>query len=470
MSLRPTLLAALLLSALGSAHAKIELIAIGQLSQAVDLSGLSGSLENGKAAASLGGIGSGLAWAGGSTFLALPDRGPNATAWNSAVDDTTSYIARYHSLTLELTHSASGSLPYTLTPTLNQTTLLYSASALNYGPVTPSANSAGKFYFDGRSDNFAAGSSTNPNNARLDPEGIRVSTDRKSVFVSDEYGPYVYQFDRATGERIRSFALPANLAISTLSAKGDAEIAGNSVGRIANKGMEGLAITPDGKTLYGFMQSPLAQDSKAGKPGSGDVNRIVQIDIASGAVKEFAYNNLVGGSSFNSSEMLALNDHQFLVLERDGKGLGDGSKAAFKQLRLVDLSGAADVTALSGEAALKPLAASSSLFLDIRAVLNANGIADTDIPAKLEGISFGDDIVDGGTTYHTLYLANDNDFVPDVAGSNKFFVFRFSDADLRALGVDGFVPEAFVPEPGSLALTLAGLMVAGWISRRRRAA
>ena len=29
---------------------------------------------------------------------------------------------------------------------------------------------------------------------------------------------------------------------------------------LTNKGMEGLAITPDGKTLVGAMQSPLIQD------------------------------------------------------------------------------------------------------------------------------------------------------------------------------------------------------------------
>jgi hypothetical protein len=57
-----------------------------------DLSGLTNTLENGQPANLFGGIGSGLAWAGGSTFLALGDRGPNAVAWNSTVDDTTSWI------------------------------------------------------------------------------------------------------------------------------------------------------------------------------------------------------------------------------------------------------------------------------------------------------------------------------------------------------------------------------------------
>jgi hypothetical protein len=82
---------------------------------------------------------------------------------------------------------------------------------------------------------------------RFNPESIRVSNDGKSAFISDEYGPYVYQFDRATGQRINSFQLPANLYVGNLSPQGAVEISGNTSGRVANKGMEGLAMTPDGK-------------------------------------------------------------------------------------------------------------------------------------------------------------------------------------------------------------------------------
>ena len=39
------------------------------------------------------------------------------------------------------------------------------------------------------------------------------------------------------------------------------EIANNTSGRVANKGMEGLAITPDGRTLVGIMQNALIQDA-----------------------------------------------------------------------------------------------------------------------------------------------------------------------------------------------------------------
>jgi hypothetical protein len=99
-------------------------------------------------------------------------------------------------------------------------------------------------------------------------------------------------------------------------------------------------------------------------------------------------------------------NHEFLVLERDGKGLGDGSKAAIKQLWKVDLNGATDISGISGEANLLANQGhpDKSLFLDIRALLNANGITDANIPAKLEGAAFGDDVLVGAETYHTLIL------------------------------------------------------------------
>ena len=426
---------------LGSAHA-VDLIAIGKLSGSLhDLSGQSAPLENGVAGDLLGGLGSGLAWAGGSTFLAIPDRGPNAVAWNSALDDTASYIPRFHTLDLALTPAASGSLPYTLTPTLTRTTLLYSLAALNYGPRLPAANTPAKWYFSGRSDNF---DSTQPSSdtldARLDPEGIRVARNGKSVYISDEYGPYLYQFDRSTGARGRTIALPANLAIAIKSPMGKLEITSNAAGRVANKGMEGLAITPDGTTLVGFVQSPLIQDGGDG----GRANRIVTVSLVNGETHQYAYDNYLADTAkaYNSSELLAINSHEFLVLERDGKGLGDDSKAVVKRLYKIDIAGAHDVSALSGEANLLPWAVPKTLFLDIRAKLNAAGVTDANIPAKIEGAAFGADITVNGVVKHTLYLGNDNDFLATspagLANPNQWFVFTFTDADL---GGSIFVPQ-----------------------------
>ena len=438
-----SLAAALTLGGIACAPASaIDLIAIGKLpGTGNDYSGLSSTLENGVRADLLGGIGSGLAWAGGSTFLALPDRGPNAVAWNASLDNTTSYVPRFHTLNLDLVQQADAAtgLPFTLVPTLLHTTLLYSEQPLTYGGVVagyaaqPSINRHGRHYFSGRSDNFRSSTpSSDASDARFDPEGIRVSRDGDSVYVTDEYGPYLYEFDRRSGERIRAFKLPAALAIAVKAPTGAAEISGNAAGRVANKGMEGLAISPDGKTLFGFVQSPLIEDGGDG----GRANRIVKIDIKSGLTTQYVYDNYLADKSkaYNSSELLALNSHELLVLERDGKGLGDDSKADVKRIYKIDLAGAQDVTGLSGAAALLPKAVAKTLFLDVAAALKAAGLTTAQIPAKLEGMAFGEDIVVDGVVKHTLYIGNDNDFLAvtpgGLANPNQWFVFAFDASDL----------------------------------------
>jgi hypothetical protein len=424
-------------------QAQVKLIAKGTLTESsaglyADLSGLDYNLENGAPANLLGGMGSGIAWGFGDAFLALPDRGPNAVSFDSLVDDTVSYVPRFHTIKMNLQPS-SGALPFTLTPTLEATTLLYSASPLVYGtgnglgvgPGAPQVNTPSKNYFSGRSDNFDPTQNSGFfKNGRLDAEGIRVSSDGKRIYISDEYGPYVYEFDRKSGQRIRAFKLPEHLFVSTLSAQGAVEIANNTSGRVANKGMEGLAITPNGNTLVGIMQNALIQDAAEGGSAT-NLLRIVTVDVSTGkTTHEYAY-LLTTGSGV--SEITALNDHEFLVDERDGKGLGDGSKAKVKQIFKIDLAGAADVQDMDGTTAAAN-AVTKTLFLDVVQVLTANGFTADQIPAKLEGLALGPDLDNNGRPIHTLWLANDNDFLQDLNGPstnpNQFFVFGFTDADL----------------------------------------
>jgi hypothetical protein len=429
-----------------TAHAGVDLIAIGKIDGHYEDYALNTApaLESGVPGNILGGLGSGFTWAGGNTFLSVPDRGPNADVYNALIDNTTSYIPRFHTLHLSLAASAAGSaLPYTLTPFVTDTTLLWNRTplvygngyGLNVGNGAPALNQHNQYYFSGRSDNFDASKpSTYANNGRLDPESIRVANDGKSVFITDEYGPYVYQFDRSSGQRIRVFSLPAKFAATKLSPLGDTEITGNTIGRVANKGMEGLAISPDGKTLFGVMQSPLIQDGGTDAP----YTRIVKIDVRSGNVSEYAYELTNIGTAAKPkyptiSEIVAINGNEFLLDERDGKGLGDGSNAVFKRLYRVNLAKAADVSQLTGAAALAPKAVVKTLFLDVVTALTAHGFTADAIPAKLEGVSFGPDVVIDGVSKRTLYIANDNDFtatVNGVANPNTFFVFAIDKADL----------------------------------------
>ena len=78
--------------------------------------------------------------------------------------------------------------------------------------------------------------------------------------------------------------------------------------------MEGLAITPDGKTLVGIMQTASfrTQAGRASQPDGAhrdDRHR-------TGATKEYGY-MLTPGSGV--SDIIAINDHEFLVDERDGR-------------------------------------------------------------------------------------------------------------------------------------------------------
>jgi hypothetical protein len=466
-------------------------------------------LENGVPGNRLGGFGSAITYAGGDTFLMVPDRGPNALEYASSIDNTVSYINRFHTFNLRLlpaTPSDAGvqdsnsssnpvsgltapfdvsGLPFILTPTLRATTLLWSPTPLSYGkaggftddkgnPIgsgAPALNASHhRFYFTGRSDGFAYNPSkpavypnlsNNPNNSRLDPESIRISNDGLSVFMSDEYGPYVYQFARLTGERIRSFRLPDSFAVIPNTTTGtesggfgtDTTNSNNSrlLGRVANKGAEGLAITPDGRTLVVALQSALIQDGGTGPNGA--FTRIVTVDIRTGNVKaQYAYplSATKPGKYTTISEILALNDHQFLVDERDGKGFEGGGSAGYKVLSLVDLQapGVADVS--SNPSFLTNSPASVALrkvtFLDIVTVLKAHNLdLSADLPAKLEGITFGQDVSLNGAKKHTLYLSSDNDFLASFVldddlqahvrdNPSKIFVFSFDQSDLDSLG------------------------------------
>ena len=81
-------------SLLASAAPAAELIAIGTISGTYEdmAPETAFPLENGVPGNILGGLGSGLAYAGGTTFIALPDRGPNAKTYNVLLDSTTSFI------------------------------------------------------------------------------------------------------------------------------------------------------------------------------------------------------------------------------------------------------------------------------------------------------------------------------------------------------------------------------------------
>ncbi len=387
-----------------SASATITFIGEGNIpGTATDQSGLSGLLEDGVTPRNrVGGLGSAIAYTGfGALYVATPDRGP--------ADGTTSYVDRIYTIKLDVKKNAGNT--FTITPTLLATRLMHDRRQF----LTGSA---------------AAFDATNsPDSLRFDPEGIRVSACGRTAFVSDEYGPFIHEFDLISGARIGSIRLPTKFLIDFPSADGNTELTANISGRQANRGMEGLAISPDGTRVYGIMQSPLIQDGAldASSPPKriGTNNRIVEINLVSGAVREFLYQ--LESKSNGVNEILAVNDQEFLVIERDGNA---GAAAAFKKIFRIGIGGATPATDIRGVPKLPTtgtpagvVPVTKTLFLDL--LDPAFGLAGASFPEKIEGLAFGPDLQDGR---HLLIVTNDNDFMP--AQPNRFLAFAIDSVDL----------------------------------------
>ncbi|MEZ0539943.1 esterase-like activity of phytase family protein [Fibrella arboris] len=198
----------------------------------------------------------------------------------------------------------------------------------------------------------------------IDSEGMAVAADG-SFWISDEYGPHLVHFD-ATGktiERINPFG----------TGTGGRTIPLVFATRRANRGMEGLTLTPDGKTLVGLMQFPLYNPSSAAVTGSL-VTRILTFDIATGVTRQFVY--LIERANLQAnSEITAITNTTFLVLERDGEYGTDANKSTlFKRVYKIDLAGATDISDPGNGANGKLYGGKTVEELKNAATLQTNGI------------------------------------------------------------------------------------------------
>jgi len=231
-----------------------------------------------------------------------------------------------------------------------------------------------------------------------DPEGIRVLGDT-GVLISDEYGPYIDLFTN-DGKHIKNFALPKAFQLSEKLNPAFTQ------GAFSNRGLEGVALSPDGKTIVGVMQGPLVQDGRIETNKClGVWTRWIVIDSDSGKSKQWAYK--LDDESTGISEVLWADAGRFLVLERDSNA---GEKAKIKRIYLADASGATDITQAGSMRQGPPegtVVIRKTLLIDL---LNpAYGFSGSNAPEKPEGITWGPKLPDGR---RLLMLCFDNDFEP----------------------------------------------------------
>jgi hypothetical protein len=264
----------------------------------------------------------------------------------------------------------------------------------------------------------------------LDPEGIVVRPNGNFI-VSDEYGPSVYEFGR-NGRLVRAFTTPANLIPRSGSGVPNfAGDTGNVAGKRTNRGFEGLAISPDGKFVYAMLQSAMLDEGAA----SGVYSRIVKFDTATGlAVAQYAYRMEGSSQGRGISALVALNDHEFLVLERNNRGVGvpDANLASpNKKVFTIDLTGALDVTGVTLPAtgafagAVTKTAAPAFIAIDANALAALGGR----IPEKWEGLTIGPRLADG---QFSILVGTDNDFsITQNADGIQFDVYYSPGTGLR---------------------------------------
>ena len=359
--------------------------------------------------ATLGGFGSGLTFTGhDDVFLGVPDRGP----FDGRTD--VPYLDRFHFFYMKVNVGA---------PFPNITTVLLDT----------------RFMKNEFGQNLVGDSSAFSNDARhtlrFDPEGVRVSKDG-NFFVSDEYGPYIYKFDRQ-GHLIQRIPVPEEFLIANPT--GEVDDDGNSlelypdhntVGRQANRGMEGLAITPDGKTLVGIMQNALLQDNALNSstpPGRrGRTTRVYTYDLTTGETHQYVYVLDMINQGKGVNDLLAINDHEFLVLERDNRSkrptppngvqtpnLKTLYKIDLNQAELTDVSNVESLPELPEDlGSIKPLDKKKFLnLLDADYKVDATQTIKDVIAEKIEALAWGPDLSDGR---HVLYVLSDNDLFPDL--------------------------------------------------------
>ena len=217
---------------------------------------------------------------------------------------------------------------------------------------------------------------------RPDAEGLRWLPGKTSFLWSSEgdfsrgFGPQLRE-SRLDGRPVRDIALPASFSPATQPRRGPR----------GNGTLEGLALTPDGRTAWLAMELPWHQDGPQATPDSGGAPvRITAMDIASGQpLRQIAYQGdavpqrrrLPGPQINGVSEILAHGPHHLLVLERSySAGAGFGAR-----LYRIDTRAGSDTLALDALTPTNHRPVPKTLVADLAAL----GLT----PDNIEGMTWG---------------------------------------------------------------------------------
>jgi len=303
------------------------------------------------------------------TIYALPDRG-----WNT--EGTLNYQNRIHVINFAFTPKPDATVKNPASPNLEltyvDTILLNDPTGMPTSGLDPNIKTNylkfPGFDFDFPSVNYTGngygGKGSGGFRVCLDSEGLFLGQDG-SFWVSDEYGPYMYQFD-TTGTMINAIQppnafIPLRHGKESFSAdsppiydpKLEPTPNDNPTGRNNNQGFEGMTTNPAGTKLFVLIQSALNQEGGLTDHDNGNARFLVYDITASPPKAEAEYVvplPHVDPSDSSSdiagqSEIHYISDTQFLVLARDsdsGRGQ-DSTKSIYRHVDVFDISRATNV-------------------------------------------------------------------------------------------------------------------------------
>jgi hypothetical protein len=166
----------------------------------------------------------------------------------------------------------------------------------------------------------------------FDIESVRQDY-RGTLWFGEEFGPFLLHTD-ATGRVLEAPIPLPDVKSPDYPADFPAPIAGPA-NLNSSAGFEGMAISPDGRTLYPTLEGPVAGDDPL-------TRRMYPFDIRSRRYAAARRTYHLDDPSWSVSDLYALDDHHLVALERDGTmGATTVHKQAFAiDLRKADATGA----------------------------------------------------------------------------------------------------------------------------------
>lgn len=374
------------------------------------------------------------------TFFMQPDRGYNNPG-------TTNWRARFFTLAINFSPAPGGAAPQSQVGiSVTDTTLLTEANGTLFTALDTAAGAAGVRAATGSLPALPQGF-----NGRLsiDAEGI-VRLPDGTLYISDEYGPYIYKFSAAG---VLQAAIRPPAAFIPQRAGADSFASNNpapgqpapvpldpTVGRQNNQGLEGLTLSPDGKTLFALLQSAARQDGGTGGTSTSRFNtRLLAYDIsgATPALKgEYVlqlptYRTPAGATVVAAqSEILAISNTQFLVLARDS-GFGHTYPVAtsiYRKILIYDTAAATNLAGTKFDNPANPIAVAGVLDASIKPATRTEFI-DLNDSAQLAKFRLHNGPTDDNDNLYEKWEAMTLVPALDPAAPNDYFLFVGNDND-----------------------------------------